>query len=87
MSTKNRESSSSDDGYNSDQQTRQRQKYNIARDTATFKKNYHVQELIKNSANGVIYSGLTIDQKTKSHCFELTISFNFLFRTSKLMSF
>ena len=50
-------SSSSDDGYNSDNQSKQAQKHNIARDTATFKKNYQVVELINNSANGIIYSG------------------------------
>ena len=51
---KNREStsSSSDDGYNSDNQSKQAQKYNIARDTALFKKNYQVVELLNNSANG-----------------------------------
>ena len=56
---KNREStsSSSDDGYNSDNQSKQAQKYNIARDTALFKKNYQVVELLNNSANGVLYSG------------------------------
>ena len=57
MNTKNRESSSSDDGYNSDEQSRKIQKYHIARDTSTFKRKYQVNELLNNSANGVIYSG------------------------------
>ena len=57
MNTKNRESSSSDDGYNSDEQSRKMQKYYIARDTTAFKKKYQVTELLNNSANGVIYSG------------------------------
>ena len=57
MNTKNRESSSSDDGYNSDEQSRKMQKYYIARDTSMFKRKYQVNELLNNSANGVIYSG------------------------------
>ena len=63
-------SSSSDDGYNSDNQSKQAQKHNISRDTATFKKNYQVVELINNSANGIIYSGKGVkSQKSSKFCF------------------
>ena len=60
---KNREStcSSSDDGYNSDNQSKLAQKQNIARDTNSFKQRYQVMELLNNSANGVIYSGTEIE--------------------------
>ena len=61
MNTKNRESSSSDDGYNSDEQSRKMHKYYIARDTSMFKRKYQVNELLNNSANGVIYSGKKIN--------------------------
>ena len=75
----NREStsSSSDDGYNSDNQSKQAQKHNIARDTATFKKKYQVVELINNSANGIIYSG-------KSFLLEIRAKFLFYFQFLQL---
>lgn len=69
-------SSSSDDGYNSDNQSKQAQKHNIARDTATFKKNYQVVELINNSANGIIYSGKKFN-KTSPKCFLNDFTMNF----------
>ena len=51
---------SSDDGYNSDlEMKRERQRW-INRDIHEFKRKYDVQELINNSANGVIYSGILL---------------------------
>ena len=50
--------SGSDDGYNSDREMQREKLRLINRDTLEFKKKYNVLELLNNSANGVIYSGM-----------------------------
>ena len=50
--------SGSDDGYNSDREMQREKLRLINRDTLEFKRKYNVLELLNNSANGVIYSGL-----------------------------
>ena len=50
--------SGSDDGYNSDREMQREKLRLINRDTLEFKRKYNVLELLNNSANGVIYSGM-----------------------------
>ena len=52
--------SGSDDGYNSDREMQREKLRLINRDTLEFKRKYNVLELLNNSANGVIYSGMFI---------------------------
>ena len=59
MNSKNRNDSSrsngSDDGYNSDLEIKKEEI--IKRDNIDFRRKYQVEQLLNNSANGVIYTG------------------------------
>ena len=63
--------SGSDDGYNSDREMQREKLRLINRDTLEFKKKYNVLELLNNSANGVIYSGMFMS-KIRHFCLKLT---------------
>ena len=58
--------SGSDDGYNSDREMQREKLRLINRDTLEFKKKYNVLELLNNSANGVIYSGMFMSTMSNS---------------------
>lgn len=72
--------SGSDDGYNSDREMQREKLRLINRDTLEFKRKYNVLELINNSANGVIYSGMFMS-KIRHFCLKLSFfsSFSILF--------
>ena len=72
--------SGSDDGYNSDREMQREKLRLINRDTLEFKRKYNVLELLNNSANGVIYSGM-FTSKIRHFCLRLSLfsSFSILF--------
>lgn len=72
--------SGSDDGYNSDREMQREKLRLINRDTLEFKRKYNVLELLNNSANGVIYSGMFMS-KIRHFCLRLSLfsSFSILF--------
>ena len=59
--------SGSDDGYNSDREMQREKLRLINRDTLEFKRKYNVLELLNNSANGVIYSGMFMSKNRNFH--------------------
>ena len=58
MNFKNRNYSSSDDGYNSDLEIKKEKLKFIQRDNQEFQRKYKVQKILNNSANGVLYTGI-----------------------------